>query len=45
MLGEVAAHLAKIHTLHTLTTQRWTDGRARTGLTSSDNELDELVLG
>lgn len=38
------AHLAKVHTLDTLATQRRTDRRAGTGLASADDELDELVL-
>jgi hypothetical protein len=38
------AHLAKVHTLDTLATQRRTDWGTGAGLTSADNQLDELVL-
>jgi hypothetical protein len=42
--NEVEAHLAKVHTLDTLATQRRTDRRTGAGLASADDELDELVL-
>ena len=38
------AHLAKVHTLDTLATQRGTDWGTGAGLASADNQLDELVL-
>lgn len=37
--------LAEIHGLDTFTSQSWTDGRTGTGLSCSDDELDELFLG
>lgn len=40
----MVAHLAKVHTLDTLTTQRGTDGGTGTGLACTDDELDELLL-
>lgn len=40
-----SAHLAKVHALDTLTTQSRSDRRTGRGLTSADNQLDELILG
>lgn len=40
-----STHLAKVHTLHTFTTQGRTDRRTGAGLASAHNELDDLVLG
>lgn len=39
----VDSYLAKVHRLDTLTTQRGTNRRTRTGLPSSYDELDDLV--
>jgi hypothetical protein len=38
------AYLAKVHGFYTFTTQRRTDGRTRTCLTSSNNEFDNHIL-
>lgn len=38
------SHLAKVHTLHTFTSQCRTDWRTGTGLASAHDELDDLVL-
>lgn len=38
-------YLAEIHAFDTFTTQSWTDGGTRAGLSGSHNELDDLVLG
>ena len=43
-MGWGGAHLAKVHTLDTFTTQGWTNRGTGTGLTSPDDELDELFL-
>lgn len=42
-LRQRTAHFAKVHGLDTFASQRGTDGRAGTGLASSDNELHDLV--
>lgn len=42
-LVDLEEYLAKVHALHTLTTQRRTDWRTGGCLASSDDELDKLV--
>jgi hypothetical protein len=39
------AHLAEIHTLHTLTSERRTDRWGRRSLTRTDYKFDDLVFG
>lgn len=41
--AEIQAHLAKVHALDTLTTQRRTDRGTGRGLAGTDDELDELL--
>jgi hypothetical protein len=45
MIWKKMAHLAEIHTLHTLTSERRTDRRRRRSLTRTDYEFDDLVFG
>jgi hypothetical protein len=40
---ENASNLAEVHSLDSFASQRWADGRTRTCLTGSDNELHDLV--
>lgn len=40
-----SAHLAKVHTLHTFTTQGGTDRGTGTGLAGAHDELHDLILG
>jgi hypothetical protein len=40
---EIETHLTKVHTLHSLTTQRWTDGRRWTRLPRAHDQFDNLV--